>query len=138
MNSSLAYQLGAWGITLAVEGSLMSLLALTIVLFVPRWSWLTGNRLARRQFVVRWVLLALGVNLLVHPLFWAVHLAVRPYTPTTLYLLELGVVMIETVFYRAGSRLLGVLGGNLRGWIVVLGLSFCLNLLSLSAGLYLF
>jgi hypothetical protein len=85
--------------------------------------------LARRFGAVprrRAVLYVLGVNLVVHPLFWLGHTRLPVTGPAGLWGAETIVVVVEGLCYAAGLPL---------SWRNGLALSLLLNLASYSAGL---
>jgi hypothetical protein len=102
----------ALGITLLTEGALMALAA----------------RLLKRP-VWRWLLVCLGVNLVVHPIFWHTFRYVPGDWPVNLYLAEGLVALVEGLAYLILLR---------RGPLVAWGLSVGLNLASVVTGVLLF
>lgn len=114
MSSALSFQLWAWFWTLCSELAAVGL-------------WLAIQRAGARPIRHRLALVVLA-NLWVHPLFWAVHVQIRPYSPAALYWLEAAVVGLEAATYMAVGRI-----PFYRAVITSLGL----NLVSLTVGLYL-
>ena len=106
-----AYPL-ALGITLLTEGACMALAA----------------RLLRRP-VWRWLLICLGVNCVVHPIFWHTFRFVPGDWPWNLYLAEGLVVLVEAVAYLFLLR---------AGPLKALAVAFGLNLASVMTGVWLF
>jgi hypothetical protein len=112
VNTRAAYQLIALLLTIIVEGIGMAAV-----------SWAAPGLRSR---LWRNLAATVGINLLVHPIFWLALVTIQPAGLWTLYGLEAAVVLIEAALYV-----------GLRGFAPrqAVGISLLLNMLSFVVGI---
>ena len=99
----------------------LAALALTVAVELPLY--VVGLVALRLAGPVRAVLLAVGVNLLTHPVLW---LVVAPTQTATVYLAEVGVCLVEAAVIRLVVR---------RDTLLAIALSLAANAASFGVGL---